>query len=102
MIGSTFSPLKARIAFSMFQFAIWLSRNSVVKALPLPSNAVCSGPRPSCGSATTAERGSAPLKTASSLRTSITVTVGESLPLRQRCILSGAMLQPCGLLGTGM
>ena len=37
----------------MFHLQIWLSMNSVVKALPWPSKAVCSGPSPSSGSATT-------------------------------------------------
>ena len=82
MIGSTFSPAKARLALSMFHITIWLSMNAVVNALPRPSKAVCNGPSPTSGSATTTSRGLIlSSNRSSSLRTSITLTVGESLPV---------------------
>ena len=58
-----------------------LSMNAVVKALPRPSNAVCRGPRPISGSATMTSRSLIlPSNRSSSLRTSMTLTVGDSLP----------------------
>src|SRR6185437_3208934 len=81
----------------------WLSMNVMVKALPRPSKAVCSGPRPICGSATITSR-SLILSSnrSSSLRTSTTLTVGDNFPLTTTWMPSGAVLTACGELGIGM
>ncbi len=90
------------MAASMFHFTIWLSRNSVVYALPRPSNAVCSGPRPSSTSATMASSilASLPSNQSSTRDSSMTVPVGESLPAQTKYFWSGLALTPCGFFGT--
>jgi hypothetical protein len=95
------SPLWNLMAASTFHFTIWLSRNSVVKALPRPSNAVCSGPRPSSTSATMASSilASLPSNQSSTRETSITVAVGE-LAGADEVLLSGLAFTPCGFFGT--
>ena len=79
------------MAFAIFHFTTWLSRNSDVYALPRLSNVVWSGPSPTSGSATIF-----------SVFVSMIVTVGESLPLATRYFPSGVAFTPCGFLGTGI
>ncbi|MDT4856994.1 hypothetical protein FQZ97_914020 [compost metagenome] len=70
--------------------------------MPRPSKAVCSGPRPISTSATMAASSfsSLPSNHSSTLESSITVAVGESLPAQMKYLPSGLALTPCGFLGT--
>ncbi len=71
--------------------------------MPRPSKAVCSGPRPTSGSATTVSRGSftSPANHLWTSSVAITVVVGESLPEHTKYLPSGVMFTPCGFFGTG-
>ena len=68
------------MAFAMFPLVITESMKIDVYALPRPSKAVCSGPSPTSGSATTAARGSIfPEKTSASLSIATTVTGSSNM-----------------------
>jgi hypothetical protein len=90
------------MAASTFHLTIWLSRNSVVKALPRPSKVVCRGRgRFDFGDDALVQVGQLAVEEVFDLGQLDDGAVGESLPEQMKYLPSGLALTPWGFFGTG-